>query len=534
VKEEEEDWALEEESDEEAACESPNEDGGEEVPHYRHGRRRSEEMDPGLMQNLSITGPGAAASPKRGSDAPVLPRERSTSVYEEAAANKAERGQRQRIEDGIVYKGEPLLGYWFEESLHALDRYLKRKEGGGEQFAHLPGEAPRNHRTELRQFDWHGSVKQNGEKRTVDMLWKECAPKLREFGVTSGVYYPGQKCGARLRLDRIQHGVFRFNCADSLDRTNLCCFFASLHALCEQFRCLSLSPGLVPSDCDGFEPPREHSQVQCGLEGEEWCLLGFKDHEQALREIPPAVLSAHAASFVCNGDVCATAYCNSPAMHSGLLRSYAGDAVVKGQSNLAIAVKRRIANQFTDRRRTQSINFMLGRHWHKYLPTAESKVQRQIFADHCALVLLDPVSEAEHKKGGGGLRAPSRDVLSQTLPSAPSLILFNDPSRSPFAALYKSSHAPHRPAALLVFPSTEAAGAAQVALTSGSLSYPAHLTLIVSGTEYLRYYERWWEWLFHKEEGAKQMAKQILTDVRTGLGSAISKGWKGLKHLRNR
>eukprot|EP01062_Namystynia_karyoxenos_P036069 TRINITY_DN2629_c1_g3_i1.p1 TRINITY_DN2629_c1_g3~~TRINITY_DN2629_c1_g3_i1.p1 ORF type:complete len:1428 (+),score=372.36 TRINITY_DN2629_c1_g3_i1:81-4364(+) len=455
-------------------------------------------------------------------------------------------------EQGVTYKGEPLLGYWFELSLHALDRYLERQQRSTEgaaspplpQRPHVPGDPPQFHRTELRHVDWHGSVKRNGERRTVDTLWKECAPRLRAYGVSSGLYYRvphggGQAAAPRLRVDSLQRGVLRFNCADSLDRTNLGCFSASLHALTEQYRALALAPELRADDCDGAEPPPLPPAAQNGMEGDEWCLL-MASHEAALKELSPALLGAHAASFVCNGDVCAMCYCNSPAMHSGLLRSFAGEALQqKGQSNFAIALKRRYANQFTDRRRTRSINMLLGRDWMHYLPTAwaPARFPRITAAEaRCAVVLIEAIPEAGLSKGAQQVSKVTsrRDVAASAFgkgsDKAPQTLLHNGP-QMPFWAMYKASSAPSRPAVLAVYASQQQAEEAVARLTADPLALPQQALLTVHSIEYCRYYETWWQWLHTKEDGAGQRARQIFTDVRSGLAAAAKGGFGALKAL---
>ena len=98
-------------------------------------------------------------------------------------------------------------------------------------------------------FDWHGNIKSLGEAKTVEGLWNALGGYLVEAGVSRG------RCGAtadhgqlgqdrRRRsakaCERWQRGVLRYNCADSLDRTNLASYFAAVQVLVEQCRLLGL------------------------------------------------------------------------------------------------------------------------------------------------------------------------------------------------------------------------------------------------------------------------------------------------------
>ena len=98
-------------------------------------------------------------------------------------------------------------------------------------------------------FDWHGNIKSIGEAKTVEGLWNALGGYLVEAGVSRG------RCGAtadhgqlgrdrRRRsakaCERWQRGVLRYNCADSLDRTNLASYFAAVQVLVEQCRLLGL------------------------------------------------------------------------------------------------------------------------------------------------------------------------------------------------------------------------------------------------------------------------------------------------------
>eukprot|EP01060_Flectonema_neradi_P010414 TRINITY_DN1749_c2_g1_i1.p1 TRINITY_DN1749_c2_g1~~TRINITY_DN1749_c2_g1_i1.p1 ORF type:complete len:942 (+),score=164.76 TRINITY_DN1749_c2_g1_i1:430-3255(+) len=253
-------------------------------------------------------------------------------------------------EDQIIFKGESLLTYFFELSLFALDRRLQRDSWSAQGMprqSQAPSANLKLHNTIVKHLDWHGSCKKYGEKRTIETLWDIALPTMKEHGVTSGVLSPPADSGSPVvsTLQSRQIGITRVNCADSLDRTNVACFYLCLQALGEQYH------HLASVDSDLVE----------GCPGESWPLCGTQ-LDNAVVEIPRSVLSALAMCFIDNGDACATLYCNSPAMHSGPLRSYLPEDS-KGRhkkTNISISLSRRFQNQFTDRKRTRSINLLLG------------------------------------------------------------------------------------------------------------------------------------------------------------------------------
>eukprot|EP00793_Prasinoderma_coloniale_P003553 PRCOL_00002927-RA len=111
------------------------------------------------------------------------------------------------------------------------------------------GEASRA--IDVVNFDWHGTVKQMGEDGAVEGMWERLQPHIALSGFSMGtIELPneqGQK--ARVTLDHVQEGVLRFNCADSLDRTNLGGFYAGLQTLVAMCKALGvdISPPKGPA-----------------------------------------------------------------------------------------------------------------------------------------------------------------------------------------------------------------------------------------------------------------------------------------------
>ena len=132
-------------------------------------------------------------------------------------------------------------------------------------------------------FDWHGVIKELGEVGAVDGLWASLGPILEGVGLTSGKLTSGKlkaplskggsgsgsgsgsgggggggarsgACAAAaarwpgfdaVSLSSRQRGLLRYNCADSLDRTNAASYFGGVLLLVEQ--CHALGLGALPA-----------------------------------------------------------------------------------------------------------------------------------------------------------------------------------------------------------------------------------------------------------------------------------------------
>jgi len=105
-------------------------------------------------------------------------------------------------------------------------------------------------------FDWHSTVRSLGEASAVEGLWSLLESIQPQAGVSCGTVTPGPLGAAEradagsmktpwpggwhVRWERQQYGVLRFNCADSLDRTNIASYFAATQSLVEQAKVCGL------------------------------------------------------------------------------------------------------------------------------------------------------------------------------------------------------------------------------------------------------------------------------------------------------
>ncbi|PSC67145.1 putative phosphoinositide phosphatase SAC9 [Micractinium conductrix] len=107
-------------------------------------------------------------------------------------------------------------------------------------------------------FDWHGNMGRLSEEKAVEGFWSLMEPFVKQTGFATGWMEADEGVGQprggsavqpsapatawppcwRMRWQAQQSGVLRFNCADSLDRTNAATCFAMLPVLQEQLRVL--------------------------------------------------------------------------------------------------------------------------------------------------------------------------------------------------------------------------------------------------------------------------------------------------------
>ena len=159
-----------------------------------------------LPPPLVLPAAGAAEPVRAVSPAPDGPdSEKDPEPRTEAAPGAAVPDPAEDLDAPSNLTGEARLGRAYEDSLAGLA----------------------TGRTQIVHFDWHGVVRKRGAKDAIESLWRVVADRLVEFGVSHGeVAFTAE--GAALERAQCQRGVFRFNCRDSLDRTNLCIFICML------------------------------------------------------------------------------------------------------------------------------------------------------------------------------------------------------------------------------------------------------------------------------------------------------------------
>ncbi|KAJ8774787.1 hypothetical protein K2173_017233 [Erythroxylum novogranatense] len=301
-----------------------------------------------------------------------------------------------RNEDG---KSECLLVQHFEKSLN----YIKST-----------GKLPYT-QIHLINYDWHASIKLKGEPQTIEDLWRFLKVPTLAIDISEGDYLPSRQRLKDCRGEIIhnddfagafclrshQNGVIRFNCADSLDRTNAASYFGSLQVFVEQCRRLAIS---LDSDIAyGYQSVNSSggytAPLPPGWEKRSDAVTGktyYIDHntrtttwdhpcpdkpwkrfDMTFEEFKASTIlspvSQLADLFLLAGDIHATLYTGSKAMHSQILSIFNEEAgkfkQFSAAQNMKITLQRRYKNAVVDSSRQKQLEMFLGVRLFKHLPS---------------------------------------------------------------------------------------------------------------------------------------------------------------------
>ncbi len=264
-------------------------------------------------------------------------------------------------------------------------------------------------------FDWHANTKALGETGTIKGLWMSIRSMLKEVGFNSGAFKcaPGgsgansSACAFGFRFDQKQQGVLRYNCADSLDRTNVATFFGLVPVLMEQ--CNKLGLDLVKKDLPegvemslprGWEARKDQvtgktfyidhntktTTWECPFDAtlvkdaremaaEPWWVLDMEVMD-VRDNISTELLSTLMEQFKVEGDMNAMLYTGSRAMHSAILQQILPEPMQKKSgstsstaNNALLSVKRRYLNLVHDGHRQQQMEMFLGINAARFFPS---------------------------------------------------------------------------------------------------------------------------------------------------------------------
>ncbi|EPS69230.1 hypothetical protein M569_05534, partial [Genlisea aurea] len=296
-------------------------------------------------------------------------------------------------------KSESILVQHFEESLN---------------YIRLTGKLPYT-RIHLINYDWHASVKLKAEQQTIEGLWYLLKAPTVSIGISEGDYLPSRpkinSCKGEIIynedyvgvfcLRSHQNGVVRFNCADSLDRTNAASYFGALQVFMEQCRRLGIS---LDSDLAyGYNSPGNYAgyvaPLPPGWEKRSDAVTGksyYIDHntrtttwshpcpdkpwkrfdmtfDDFKRSTILSPVSQLADLFLVAGDIHATLYTGSKAMHSQILSIFNEDAgkfkQFSAAQNMKITLQRRYKNAIVDSSRQKQLEIFLGLRLFKHFPS---------------------------------------------------------------------------------------------------------------------------------------------------------------------
>ncbi|KAG2628277.1 probable phosphoinositide phosphatase SAC9 [Panicum virgatum] len=273
---------------------------------------------------------------------------------------------------------------------------------------------------QLINYDWHATVKLKGQQQTVEGLWRHLKAPTMAIGFSEGKYYDVRQqlkeckgsiiCNDDINggfcMESIQNGVIRFNCADSLDRTNAASYFGTLQVFVEQ--CSRLGISLDIDAMFGLSSryseygSRNARSLPPGWEERFDSVTGksfYIDHntrtttwEHPCQEAPQkpwkrfdmtfdqfkgstmlAPVNHLAELFLLAGDIHATLYTGSKAMHSEILNIFKEEtgkfSKFSAVQNVKITVQRRIHNYMNDSSRQKQLEMFLGLRLYKHFPS---------------------------------------------------------------------------------------------------------------------------------------------------------------------
>lgn len=249
---------------------------------------------------------------------------------------------------------ESILSSYFSEAIK------RTKEALNQSFPHAY--------LDISNFDWLSFCKMYGVEAAVEELWKKTVPFLSE---SSGRQDSPMSLGlidSSGIVERLicQSRFLRVNCADSLDRTNLGCFFICLQCTVAMLSVLQIDTNSFHSESripylDSREGNYKYAFSPLSRGGTAMPVPYMETWEDVItgKKIAPVLVRAVAQLFTNNGDCVARLYTNSAAMHGNLLRTISG--AKSSTTNALIATQRFYENTFEDRKKNRNLELLLGK-----------------------------------------------------------------------------------------------------------------------------------------------------------------------------
>ena len=221
------------------------------------------------------------------------------------------------------------------------------------------------------EYDWHTHVKESGLSSSATellsifnpfisysegdgILHKPCLKKEYRKNISSFLYGNELQCMVTAKhFKDIQNCIFRINCLDSLDRTNVACFFYAAKSLS-----FILSQINICQTVSNFED---------------------------IMNLPLSIRTFLAKSFINIGDTISLIYTNTTACMKDVFIEVAQmDQKVASNSN--ISVQRRYHNMVTDRKRNKILSLFTGKMFDVYLPGIETTPIPHILSSYPASI----------------------------------------------------------------------------------------------------------------------------------------------------
>ncbi|EPY26934.1 inositol 5'-phosphatase [Strigomonas culicis] len=227
---------------------------------------------------------------------------------------------------------------------------------------------------DLVHVDWLNLIRDYGIEVATSNFWEAAIGFLGKPSSAEDSLMSVGMIRTNGAVDRLmtQSRFIRVNCADSLDRTNLGCFFTCIQVTIAMLLTLQV-PFTSFKDNRKLPPLEEYYESETGDMPYSAAYAPVSGAKQNIpkpfvstwteardgKRIPPGVVRVLAELFVGNGDCVAMLYTNSAAMHGNILRGVCG--MKSGSHNAVIATQRKFENAFEDRKKFRNIELLLCR-----------------------------------------------------------------------------------------------------------------------------------------------------------------------------
>lgn len=257
----------------------------------------------------------------------------------------------------------------------ALQRYAERQASDAKCALNL----------DFATVDWLGLQKAHGTPGATAVLWQASLPFMdagRTY--TSGPYrcMPDPVDVNEHLNDQVQDRFLRVNCADSLDRTNVCVFFCIVQLSMKMLYGLNIPPKSVqrPAADGGPQSPRAAAAPAQTVDDEDPAKLEplavetelppcyFQTFDDMRAETPPGLMAALVQLFVANGDCVAELYTSTGALHTAVMRRLVA-GMKEAPSNSIISAQRRFENMFKDKKKRRVLETLLGLRREMHFPS---------------------------------------------------------------------------------------------------------------------------------------------------------------------
>lgn len=235
----------------------------------------------------------------------------------------------------------------------------------------------------LHEFDLARKLKSDGSHESMKQMLYEINPLCANDGFTKGKFINNDGESEEYQIIEHQKGLMRFNCADSLDRTNLATFYYAMKVTAQW--CLMQKTGLS-------EACKKGSPEACDL-------------TKPYLVLDKSITDFLAVSFVEVGNIISRVYTNTNAIKLNCIRTFA-PSLIGNSNDASISVKRRVNNSLNDPSRQKVIEL--------FTSIPKFSWYHRIGEDHIFVVPNSVDANATKDEKGNAIQFP-RAVLSSEI-----------------------------------------------------------------------------------------------------------------------